>query len=254
MCSHHSGCDEEPLLSSSELFPQWWLCSRGFLALFFLLECSWTISMALLEWDWDTSFAHSRICSCVSNTWPKVPPSRRNSEHWFGFQATSPGRADAHKTMYYPASTGSPFCPHRNIFCTQKTRNFLKLLPTGNQHVLENPDQGSQSGHSRSVVWRTQGMSPHTTQGQGCSWGHQGSRWHVEMWVMDWEQIPRDNFKNGAIPHRFQNRFKSQSEWNQDGWRNLAKTDKNKQTNPLKQNHGLPCPRDWSWFFLAGKW
>lgn len=131
MCSHRSGCDEEPLLSSSELFPQWWLCSRGFLALFFLLECSWTISMALLEWDWDTSFAHSRICSCVSNTWPKVPPSRRNSEHWFGFQATSPGRADAHKTMYYPASTGSPFCPHRNIFCTQKTRNFLKLLPTG---------------------------------------------------------------------------------------------------------------------------
>lgn len=35
MCSHRSGCDEELLLSSSELFPQWWLCSRGFLALFF---------------------------------------------------------------------------------------------------------------------------------------------------------------------------------------------------------------------------
>lgn len=47
MCSHHSGCDEELLLSSSELFPLWWSC-RIFGSFFFLLECSWTISMALL--------------------------------------------------------------------------------------------------------------------------------------------------------------------------------------------------------------
>lgn len=47
MCSHHSGCDEELLLSSSELFPLWWSC-RIFGSFFFFLECSWTISMALL--------------------------------------------------------------------------------------------------------------------------------------------------------------------------------------------------------------
>lgn len=96
-----------------------------------------------------------RICSWVSSIWSKFPPSRHNSEHWFGFQATSPGRIDTHRTLYSPASTGSLFCPHSNLLCTQ---NFLRLLSSGIS------------------IRRTSRL-----QGNG------------EMWEMDWEQIPRDD-------------------------------------------------------------
>lgn len=99
------------------------------------------------------------------------------------------------------------------------------------------------SGHSRSGVWRTQRMSPSTTQGQG--WGHQGSRWHREMSVMDWEQIPRDDFKNGAIPHRFQNRFKPESEWNQDNWWNLVKAGEKQAKKSTQRKSWSSPPPDW---------
>lgn len=105
------------------------------------------------------------------------------------------------------------------------------------------------SHHSRSLFWITQkkascSQTVSVMQLRNSRYWASFAGWHLGKWGIKWDQTPRTwgllvltwaDLKNNAVPCSFQNRVKSQSEWNQG---NLLK----QTNNALEQKFGVPPP------------
>lgn len=181
MCSHHSGCDEELLLSSSELFPLWWFCSWGFWALFLFLECSWTISMALLG-------TLPLLTVGFAPVFPTLDPDFLQAD-----TTLSVGLAFRQPLLEGLVLTEPFTSTHRKAilssFCIQKSQNFLRFLPTGISRHLKILTKAPQWSLKEFGELRGCHQAPVKARVQLRTAGDTG-----RLWGMDWKQIPRDDF------------------------------------------------------------